>query len=349
VKQLFTAKRSELSINLPANVTVILFPMAQITNPAISTFEFLFYSLVFSIITYAMRRCSIVDAVYVRDSQLAFFPLHIQDIANRAVVKIPAFLDEYSAGADKLTQFIYRKIELFVISRSHRIAVASETFANELSKKYPNNRIKSVIIPAGADINGLAELTSGITKELAQIRVGFIGNVVAWQGVDVLVRAVARIKEKFPDMTLYVIGDGPSLNEARELARGLGINAIFTGTLRREEAMRLLKTLTILVAPYVRSVRSATTSAVVPIKMLEAMAIGVPVVITRNEALAFLRDGIDVIFCEPEPVDVANQIDRLLSDSSLRENIAKQAMLTGKKFDYRIIAQRLINAMLDCS
>lgn len=60
-----------------------------------------------------------------------------------------------------------------------------------------------------------------------------IGRLVKWKRVDLLIRAVSKLKDTFPETELIVVGDGPERKSLEQLSQELGIrNAVhFTGAL----------------------------------------------------------------------------------------------------------------------
>lgn len=65
--------------------------------------------------------------------------------------------------------------------------------------------------------------------------VGHVGNFSGWKGQDVLVRAAARICDRYPAIHVLLVGDGPDLERVQRLAESLdaGQRVTFTG-LRRD-------------------------------------------------------------------------------------------------------------------
>jgi len=74
--------------------------------------------------------------------------------------------------------------------------------------------------------------------------VGFAGRLVPKKGVDVLLRAIALLRERMPEVRLIVAGDGPERIGLERLARELGIrDAVeFAGHLAQDEMERALGT-----------------------------------------------------------------------------------------------------------
>jgi len=175
--------------------------------------------------------------------------------------------------------------------------------------------------------------------------VGFIGSLAWWQGVENLVQAAAILKKKGLKIKLIIIGDGELRSFVEQLCKKLDVNYEITGFLPHEEALRLLKELDVMALP---SRRISTTESNIPIKVIEAWGLGVPVVVTRHKGLVILgiRDREDVVYCEPDPYDVARALLEVLTSEKLCERLRKNGLKIAHKYDYGTIADRVIKSVL---
>ncbi|GAH04869.1 unnamed protein product, partial [marine sediment metagenome] len=91
--------------------------------------------------------------------------------------------------------------------------------------------------------------------------------------------------------------------EISRISKELDINCKITGYLPHREALSYLKSMDIMVLP---SLRISTTDSNMAIKIIEAWALGIPVIVTRHKMLSDrYMDGEDIVFCEPNPEDIA--------------------------------------------
>jgi len=102
---------------------------------------------------------------------------------------------------------------------------------------------------------------------------------------------------------ILIVGDGPERRKIEKLCRELKVDCHITGFIKHEEALKLMKEFDTIVVP---SIKISTTSSKIPIKVIEAWAIGIPVITTRHEIYRWLglKDMEDILFCEPEPGDI---------------------------------------------
>jgi glycosyltransferase involved in cell wall biosynthesis len=130
--------------------------------------------------------------------------------------------------------------------------------------------------------------SSGATAILVP-RFVFIGRLVDWKAVDILIRSLERV----PTAELEVIGDGPMLEIWKSLARDLGVNdrIHFSGWLPQQECAARLRAATALVLPSLYECGGAV--------VLEAMAVGKPVIAARWGGPADYLDASCGILVEP--------------------------------------------------
>jgi glycosyltransferase involved in cell wall biosynthesis len=112
---------------------------------------------------------------------------------------------------------------------------------------------------------------TSVNVESPTARFVFLGRLVDWKAVDVVIRALKAV----PLAELEVIGDGPMLEVWRKLAAELGVQerVHFAGWLPQEECAARLQTSLALVLPSIYECGGAV--------VLESMAMGKPVIATR--------------------------------------------------------------------
>lgn len=154
--------------------------------------------------------------------------------------------------------------------------------------------------------------------------VGTVSSIVDYEGLDLLVRAVARLAPEHPRLRLRVVGDGVALPGLRVLAHRLGIADIceFPGRVAREDAVWHHSALDVFCVPR-RDL--PVTRAVTPMKSVEASALGRPVVASDLPALAELvEDGVTGELFRAEDLDAfVAALGRLLSRPEEAERLGR--------------------------
>ncbi|MCC9193855.1 glycosyltransferase family 4 protein [Arthrobacter sp. zg-Y916] len=154
------------------------------------------------------------------------------------------------------------------------------------------------------------------------VTLGTVSSLVAYEGIDDLIRAFALLARGYPELSCLIVGDGAAGPGLKTLAADLGVGdrVIFTGKVPRHRAHLYHQAIDIFVVP---RKDLDVTRAVTPLKPVEAMASGTPVVASSLPALGELvRDGEDGVLARPgDPVHLAKRLEMLIGDASLREEM----------------------------
>ncbi|MFB3907591.1 MAG: glycosyltransferase [Candidatus Eisenbacteria bacterium] len=163
-----------------------------------------------------------------------------------------------------------------------------------------------------------------------------VGRLVPKKGFDDLLRAAAILQEKRLDFRLVFVGDGPQRGPLTDLAGRLGVagRARFLGSLPPDQVSREYAGARLLVLPSI--VLDNGDRDGIPNVLVEAMAMGVPVVSTRVSAIPeLIRDGENGLLVDPgAPAQLARAIDAVLEDAPAAAGRAARARLdVAERFD----------------
>jgi glycosyltransferase involved in cell wall biosynthesis len=126
---------------------------------------------------------------------------------------------------------ILRRIQLEVKKRSYNIPDAHAIYIDAISilSSYGVDRKKIFITRNSPDTDRLFETKKKIDK-LSNIlpnnpyRIIHVGRLVAWKRVDMLIRAFATVKQKYPAAELLIIGTGPEETRLKQMSRVLNLD-----------------------------------------------------------------------------------------------------------------------------
>jgi glycosyltransferase involved in cell wall biosynthesis len=132
-----------------------------------------------------------------------------------------------------------------------------------------------------------AEPPESLDFDPASFVVSYIGNFTRHRGLDTLIEGFARLVETTPDAELLLVGTGNDNYVAclKALARSLGVRdrVRFTGWVDFADVPQYLAASDVSVVPHAATAHTETT---VPHKLFQAMAMGVPVVVSDVAPLA---------------------------------------------------------------
>ncbi|WP_224165131.1 glycosyltransferase family 4 protein [Arthrobacter sp. StoSoilA2] len=152
--------------------------------------------------------------------------------------------------------------------------------------------------------------------------IGTVSSLVDYEGLDDLVTAFALLAPRLPQLKLVLVGDGTAAPALQDQVRRLGLSerTIFTGRVPAEQARLYHLALDIFVVP---RKDLAVTRAVTPLKPVEALASGRPVVASNLDALReIVHDGVNGRVANAEdPGGLAEVLYELLDDEGLRKRL----------------------------
>jgi len=211
--------------------------------------------------------------------------------------------------------------------------------ANDRTRRALPSGIRGSVIELvenGIDISVWKD-TQVIPENVAP-RFVFLGRLVDWKAVDVAIRALKEI----PFAELDIIGDGPMLDAWRSLAAELGLKdrVHFAGWLTQSECARRLLQSVALVLPSLYECGGAV--------VLEAMAMGKPVIATRWGGPADYLDASCGVLVEPESyaglvAGFADAMRKMLDDPELAKSMgAAGRERATNNFDWQQKIDRMI-------
>jgi hypothetical protein len=148
-----------------------------------------------------------------------------------------------------------------------------------------------------------------------KVVVGFAGSFYRYEGLALLVTAVARLAARFPDIALLLVGGGPQEAALREQVQreGLAQRVVFAGRVPHDQVQSYYELIDVLAYPRL-SMR--LTELVTPLKPLEAMAQGkVFVASDVGGHRELVRRGQTGFLCEAGSVDALAQAIAQVLDS----------------------------------
>lgn len=171
------------------------------------------------------------------------------------------------------------------------------------------------------------EIRARLSSDPGAPLVGIVGRIDPEKGVDVLVRAMARLTGPAAHAHLVVVGSGalapagyPEGVQA-EAERLLGDRVRFVG--RSTDVPGTLRALDVLV--------NASVAEPFGLSVLEAQASGVAVVGTRAGGIPdFVHDDDNGLLVERTPESLAGALDRLLTDPATRARLAARGAQTAQ-------------------
>jgi glycosyltransferase involved in cell wall biosynthesis len=157
----------------------------------------------------------------------------------------------------------------------------------------------------------------------------FHGTIDKILGIDLAIEAVSRLVRDIPGINLHIMGKGKNLEEFERLAEKLSVKDRIHFSKRSypvESLPNLLQDMDLGIIP---NKINMATELMLPVKMLEYVAIGIPVVSARLKTIEHYFSDNMVTYFEPENVEsMANAILELYHN----ENRRQEQVINARKF-----------------
>ena len=248
-------------------------------------------------------------------------------------------------------------IEREAVRKSAAIVAASRIELGELRRLYRADPARVAVIPCGVDPKVFhpvrtADAREKLGRDQCERLILFVGRIEQIKGIDVLLRALARLLSSRPDLRsdvcLLVIGgaldpgdDAPETEKVLELRRlvhehRMEANVSFVGS-RDQEELALYYA-----AADVCAVPSLTESF--GLVALESMACGTPVVATKVGGLQeVVKDGESGLLVPAGDYEaLAEAMARVLTDARLRIHLAHGARDRAERFTWEAVGDRMV-------
>ena len=156
--------------------------------------------------------------------------------------------------------------------------------------------------------------------------VGSVSTLTEWEGIDHLLRAVALARRERPEIRALIVGDGPARPQLEALTSKLGLERAVTFTGRVDQA-RIPEHYGLLDVFALPRPDQEVCRAVTPLKPVEAMAMGLPVIASDLPALAepLLASGGGLLVEPGSDAALAAAILELAGDQPVRQQLALNA------------------------
>jgi glycosyltransferase involved in cell wall biosynthesis len=222
---------------------------------------------------------------------------------------------------------------------------------NIVVSNWTKNRLESLdvseqritVIPNGIDIKKISRIKPECGRALMELEsktydIIFAGRLIKEKNVDLLIKAVALLKTDFPNIKCCIVGDGPEKASLVELAKNTRVyeSIEFAGFQEYRALIMKIKASKVLVLP---SGREGFGMVVI-----EAFACGVPVVTVKakyNAAQGLVENEVDGFVVEPEDIEIAKSIQKIIGKNLDYNKISKAALRKAEKYDWGKIVEKL--------
>lgn len=218
----------------------------------------------------------------------------------------------------KIIQFIcYHYFNVIPVSISPIIRQSISSF-------YKLNIRKIPVVLNGIDLMKCQEKIDYVQRE-KKFCFLHIGRFSAQKNHKKMVKAFSKLHEKYPDIILKLVGDGPLIDEIKEeiMTYGLEDSVFFLGSMNN--VYPVYKTADVFLLPSIYEG--------MPITLIEAMGFGLPIIASNVGGIPdMLENGVSALLCVPEIDSIVENMELLYLNKSLREKLGTEAKRVSLKF-----------------
>jgi len=308
----------------------------------------LLYSILLTII-YLLNNRGNYDAIIISNPRVI-----VDCLLKMAGGKVKCILaiDEYPVFERELKKFRWYYYKVYKIGYNCYDGVLAMTrVLIKYYKPLTRNNIPFTHIPMTVEVERF--INNNEPAPINNNYIAYCGNLGHNEkdGVPILIKSFSRLKNKFKDLKLVIIG-GAKPSEEKELLRKLKLlvsdlhienEVIFTGKISRTEMPKYLNNACLLALARPNSIQA---QGGFPTKLGEYLATGNPVVVTKvGEIPFYLEDYVTAYLAEPNNVDdFARKLQEALQNKDASRKIGKNGQALAKNvFNYEKQAKQIID------
>lgn len=257
-----------------------------------------------------------------------------------SIARRPVVVHEHTSygGATHRARLLYR---WWIGRLATRVVCVSEDVAAHVCRLgVPAEKV--IVVPNAVTTQGhmtRAEARQALRLDPSEFVIGIVGRLRTEKRHDLLLHALAHLRSEIK-VLLCVIGDGPRREMLESLADRLGVgdSVVWIGERTDAPALYAAFDITVLCSDFEG----------LPLAALESLAAGVPVVATEVGGLpALLRDGGGVLVPAGDSVSLADALNRLIDDATLREELGSSGQVSVMAKNSPEAATALLEGVLD--
>ena len=274
-----------------------------------------------------------------------FHPFHLvpkaaveaaKELQITSIVKVDDAIYEKTTGIKSIQRRVEKMINSKTLRTASKVLVSNNDTAKVIINEYGVIPEKISIVPNGVELS-----LFNSSKQKNPKKVVFAGAMYYHRGLDVLLEAIPKIIRKIPDAKFILLGSGNELEKLKEivLEKNLESSVEFKGWIDRENIPQNISDASIGIGPLRLT---DVTSRALPIKVLEYMAVSLPIVAQKGTLPDdVLVNGKNGYFVDGSK-DLSEKISSLLSEPDKINQMGNQSRLMVQNFSWDHIIENIL-------
>lgn len=248
--------------------------------------------------------------------------------------RIPFVITCHGSEVRLHQNFFVRIIQRVTFALADRITAVSYEIKSTLASLYHVNPSKIDVIPNGYDTELVKNYSNN--SECSTFNIVYVGRLSYPKDPLTVLYAFKQIHYVIPNARLYFVGDGQLCPLLKQFcgSHKLLQYVHFLGKMPHHRALQVTAESTVFVL--------SSFEEGLPISLVEAMALGKPVVATKVGGVPeIVKDGVNgLLVPQGEPEQMTDALLKLLSNPKIRKEMGTTAAESVKDYSWSKIAER---------
>ncbi len=229
----------------------------------------------------------------------------------------------------------------FVLNTARLILCGNQDGAN-IMRRWGYTGELEVMPQMGVDPEFFAPCQHETGKRDRPFQIGFFGRLAYGKGIDLILVAARQLRAQGCNFRILICGTGASEAELNQVAEEQGVAdwVIWQGAVRHEQAPEAIAQFDVLVLPSRTTPEWKEQFGHV---LIEAMAMGVPVVGSSSGEIPHAIGREDLVFQEEDASELAAILKRMMQEPSWRQELRNYGLeRVNQMYTHQSIAERLL-------
>lgn len=242
----------------------------------------------------------------------------LKKINNKPILSFFHHADKIQRPVELLYIPFSNYIERKCHTQSDLTITPSSSSAKVLENKYGISNKKIKVIPHGLDLDTITSKFERIDN-LRDIKLLYVGPIIPRKGISYLIKGMAIVKDKYPNVKLFIIGKGGHRKKYEKLSRNYGLeeNIIFTGFVSDDTLKNYYKGCDVFVFPSLNEGFGQV--------LIEAMSFGMAIVAANSSSIPEIIGDSGILVKPKDHNSLAEAIIHLIDDKKHRDALGKKA------------------------
>jgi glycosyltransferase involved in cell wall biosynthesis len=240
------------------------------------------------------------------------------------------------------------RLERVACALADAVVTVHEPYKAQLTARGVEERRIAVVMNSPEE-----SLIAGVKRSPApagdgEFTVAYHGTITRWYGVDLLVQAIGLLRGQERRVRAVILGEGDELETVRELAAELGVGDSVSFSNRYLPIEEALGTVAGTDCGVISSRPSEINRFILPNKLFEYVALGIPVVSARLETVAAHFDDDELTFCRPgDPASLAGAMAWVMDECAAAKRKSVRAQARAERYRWDTSRSRYLDVLHD--